>query len=117
MMRNALESLVAEMAGLTTADHQRRDFELSKAAQVGQRGDNRRYVADLIFGQVMGFRPRIGDKFLAVAVIKLLRHGKHLVGRPTPPLTAGLLQGGKIEEACHCHDAAKAVGVIAKQRP
>ncbi len=39
MMRNALESLVAEMAGLATTDHRRRDFELSKAAQAGQRGD------------------------------------------------------------------------------
>jgi hypothetical protein len=28
-----------------------------------------------------------------------LRHRKRLVGRPAPPLAAGLLQGGKIEEA------------------
>ena len=56
MMRNALESLITEMAGLATTDHRRRDFELSKAAQMGQRGDNRRHVADLIFGQVTGFR-------------------------------------------------------------
>jgi hypothetical protein len=33
---------------------------------------------------VTGFRAeRIGDQFLAVAVIKLLRHGKRLVGRST----------------------------------
>ena len=98
MVRNALERLVAEMAGLATADHRRRDFELSKAAQAGQRGDNL-HVANLILGQVTGFRARIGDQFLAVAVIKLLRHGKRLVGRPAPTLAAGLLQRGEIEEA------------------
>jgi pimeloyl-ACP methyl ester carboxylesterase len=62
MMRNALESLVAEMAGLATADHRRRDFEVSKATQAGQRGDDRWHVTDLIFGQVTGFRARVGDK-------------------------------------------------------
>src|ERR1700730_16538704 len=99
MMRNALESPVAEMAGLAAADHRRRDFELSKAAQAGQRADNRRHVADLIFAQVTGFRARIGDQLLAGAVIKLLRHRKRLVGRPAPTLATGLLQRGEVEEA------------------
>src|SRR6202045_2349539 len=98
MMRNALESPVAEMAGLAAADH-RRDFEVNKAAQAGQRGDNRRHVADLIFAQVTGFRARIGDQLLAVAVIQLLRHRKSLVGRPAPTLATGLLQRGEVEEA------------------
>src|ERR1700730_12831284 len=99
MMRNALESPVAEMAGLAAADHRRRDFELSKAAEAGQRADTRWHVADLIFAQVTGFRARIGDQLLAVAVIKLLRHRKRLVGRPAPTLATGLLQRGEIEEA------------------
>jgi hypothetical protein len=99
MMRNALQRPVAKMAGLATADHRRREFELSKATQAGQRGDNRRHVADLIFAQVPGFRARIGDQLLAVAVIQLLRHRKRLVGRPAPTLATGLLQRGEIEEA------------------
>jgi putative transposase len=82
-MRNALQRPVAKMAGLATADHRRRDFELSKATQAGQRGDDRRHVTDLIFDQVTGFRARVGDQLLAVAVIQLLRHRKRLVGRPT----------------------------------
>src|SRR6202045_1418753 len=98
MMRNALESPVAEMAGLAAADHRRRHFELSKATQAGQRGDHRRHVTGLIFAQVTGFRAWIGDQLLAVAVIQLLRHQKRLVGRPTPTLATGLLQGGEIEK-------------------
>ena len=98
MMRNALQRLVAEMAGLAAADHRRGDVELSKAAQARQRGDDRRHVADLIFGEVTGFRARIGDQLLAVAVIQLLRHRQRLVGGPSPTLAAGLLQGGEIEE-------------------
>jgi len=69
------------------------------AAQAGQRGDDRRRVADLISGQVTGFRARIGDQFLAVAVIQLLRHGELLVGGPSPTLAAGLLQRREIEQA------------------
>src|ERR1700730_14374761 len=99
MMRNALQRPIAEMAGLAAADHRRRDFKLSKATQAGQRGDYRRHVADLIFAQVPGFRARIGDQLLAVAVIQLLRHRKRLVGRPAPTLVTGLLQGWEIEEA------------------
>jgi len=54
MMRNALQSLVAEMAGLAPADHRRGDFEMGEATQASERGDDRRRVADLIFGQVTG---------------------------------------------------------------
>jgi hypothetical protein len=61
------------MAGLATADHRRRDFEVSKATQAGQRGDDRWHVTDLIFGQVTGFRARVGDKqteWLSLSEIK-----------------------------------------------
>src|ERR1700730_16799069 len=98
MMRNALESPVAEMAGLAAADHRRRDFELSKATQAGQRGDHRRHVTGLIFAQVTGFRARIGDQLLAVAVIQLLRHRKRLVGRPTPTLAVEGLSAQRFAE-------------------
>ena len=54
MMRNALQSLVAEMAGFAATDHRRGDFKLGEATQAGKRGDNRRRVADLIFSEVNG---------------------------------------------------------------
>ena len=56
----AVSVIPDDLAVVVTADHRWRDFELSKAAQAGQRRDNRRHVADLIFGQVTGFRARSG---------------------------------------------------------
>jgi hypothetical protein len=57
---------------------------------------DRKIIQD--FAQVTGFRARIGDHLLAVAVIQLLRHRKRLVRGPAPTLAAGLLQGWEIEE-------------------
>jgi hypothetical protein len=58
---------------------------------------DRKIIQD--FAQVTGFRARIGDHLLAVAVIQLLRHQKRLVRGPAPTLAAGFLQGWRSDVA------------------
>jgi hypothetical protein len=61
---------------------------------------DRKIIQD--FAQVTGFRARIGDHLLAVAVIQLLRHRKRLVRGPAPTLAAGFLQGWEIRRGGAC---------------
>jgi hypothetical protein len=70
---------------------------VDKTAETGQRSDNRRHIGDLVLGQVTRLGARIGNEFLALAIIKFLGHRKRPVRGPTQALTAGLLQRRQVE--------------------
>ena len=72
MVRDASQRAIAERPGLAAADHGLANIETGKAPQACQRARDDRNVADLVLGQVTGFRPRIGDQLLAIAVVEFL---------------------------------------------
>ena len=96
-MARALEPLVVEAAVPSLADHRRRRHRDSDVGSPRlQPGDYLRYVPDRTLRQVSHLGTRIGQDFLARAVIELLRDLQGFGSRPTEPGATKFLQQRQI---------------------
>ena len=94
-MARTLEPLVVEAAVPSLADHRRRRHRDSDVGSPRlQPGDYLRYVSDRTLRQVSHLGTRIGQDFLARAVIELLRTSRVLeAGQPNRALQSFCSKG------------------------